>query len=186
LVQIPRVSVVDDVGLPPSWPRSPHQAQRVLILDLEQSALLVENKSAGEQVKVLLLAEQLHSKNIAMSGDLPCDGIMSLADLTISALDKVLHQVVSGEMPMPAPLAKQLLSASRTRISRAAGRPVSLTARENETLGLLAQGYSNKQIARALGISAHGVKRLVGAVLMKLGAPNRTTAVITAMNEGLV
>ncbi|MFI8423898.1 LuxR C-terminal-related transcriptional regulator [Streptomyces sp. NPDC085479] len=37
-----------------------------------------------------------------------------------------------------------------------------LTPRERETLDLLAEGMSNKQIARALGISLHGSKRLTG------------------------
>jgi two-component system, NarL family, nitrate/nitrite response regulator NarL len=94
---------------------------------------------------------------------------------------------VAGELPMPARLARQVLASSRGMLHRSpAGPPVTFTAREKETLGLLAQGFSNKQIAKSLGISAHGVKRLVGAVLLKLGAPNRTTAVIMAMNEGLV
>jgi two-component system nitrate/nitrite response regulator NarL len=65
-------------------------------------------------------------------------------------------------------------------------RPVSLTARENETLALLAEGLSNKQIARRLRISEHGVKRLVGSLLLKLGSPNRTTAVVTAMKFGII
>ncbi|MDO0930293.1 LuxR C-terminal-related transcriptional regulator [Streptomyces sp. DG2A-72] len=63
---------------------------------------------------------------------------------------------------------------------------ISLTSRETETLELLADGLSNKQIARALRISTHGAKRLVGAVLLKLGAPNRTAAVAIAMHAGLV
>jgi two-component system nitrate/nitrite response regulator NarL len=78
------------------------------------------------------------------------------------------------------------LAENRGQGYRSVGGLVPLTAREKETLDLLAQGLSNKQIAKSLAISAHGAKRLVGVVLMKLGAPNRTTAVITAINEGLV
>ncbi|WP_381804006.1 response regulator transcription factor [Streptomyces niveus] len=61
-----------------------------------------------------------------------------------------------------------------------------LTSREHEALGLLGQGLSNKQIARSLGISPHGAKRLVGSILLKLGSPNRTAAVVTAMRTGLI
>lgn len=65
-------------------------------------------------------------------------------------------------------------------------RPLKLTAREQETLALLAEGLSNKQIARRLAISDHGAKRLVTSVLLKLGAPNRTTAVVTAIKAGMI
>lgn len=63
---------------------------------------------------------------------------------------------------------------------------MSLTGREDEVVRLLAQGLSNKQIARRLGISSHGVKRIVASLLLKLGAPNRTAAVVTALQTGLI
>jgi two-component system nitrate/nitrite response regulator NarL len=135
---------------------------------------------------VLVIGENLRCREIADRGDLPCDGIMSLADATEATLDDVLRRVVAGDMPMPAGLARELLTAGRGTLPRVAGQYTALTARESETLQLLAQGFSNKQIAKALGISSHGVKRLVGTLMLKLGAPNRTTAVITALNEGLV
>ena len=86
---------------------------------------------------------------------------------------------------MPAQLARHLLM-KETPTSVGPNRNVRLTAREHETLLLLADGLSNKQIARRLGISTHGAKRLVGAVLLKLGSPNRTAAVVTAMKVGIV
>jgi DNA-binding NarL/FixJ family response regulator len=70
----------------------------------------------------------------------------------------------------------------------AADRPPSvlLTVREHEVLGLLAQGLSNKQIGRRLGISEHGVKRHVTRLLAKLNSPNRTFAVARALSEGII
>ncbi|MCI4066752.1 LuxR C-terminal-related transcriptional regulator [Micromonospora sp. R77] len=61
-----------------------------------------------------------------------------------------------------------------------------LTPRERQALKLLAEGLSNKQIARRLGISEHGAKRHVGNVLAKLNCPNRTVAVTVALNHGLL
>lgn len=61
-----------------------------------------------------------------------------------------------------------------------------LTPRERQALKLLADGLSNKQIARRLGISEHGAKRHVGNVLAKLNCPNRTVAVTVALNHGLL
>jgi DNA-binding CsgD family transcriptional regulator len=65
-------------------------------------------------------------------------------------------------------------------------RRLRLTDREKETLGLLVEGLSNKQIARRLRISSHGAKRLVASLMAKLDAPNRTTAVVKSIRMGLI
>lgn len=55
-----------------------------------------------------------------------------------------------------------------------------------DVLRLVALGYSNKRIARALGIADGTVKLHVAAVLKTLGVGNRTEAVIEATALGLV
>lgn len=55
-----------------------------------------------------------------------------------------------------------------------------------DVLRLVARGYSNKRIARALGIADGTVKLHVAAVLKALGVGNRTQAVIEATALGLV
>jgi DNA-binding CsgD family transcriptional regulator len=55
-----------------------------------------------------------------------------------------------------------------------------LTQRELQVLALLAEGASNKEIARRLGISVHTAKFHVGSVLDKLDATGRTDAVAHA------
>jgi DNA-binding NarL/FixJ family response regulator len=61
-----------------------------------------------------------------------------------------------------------------------------LTVREIEVLTAMADGTSNKEIARRLGISVHTVKFHVAAVLEKLDADTRTHAVIKAAQLGIV
>ena len=61
-----------------------------------------------------------------------------------------------------------------------------LTARELEVLAALADGASNKAIARRLGISFHTAKFHVAAILTKLNADSRTEAVTRAAQLGLV
>jgi len=63
---------------------------------------------------------------------------------------------------------------------------VHLSPREAEVLALLAEGAPNKVIARRLDISVHTAKFHVAAILVKLGAANRTDAIATAMRQGLV
>jgi DNA-binding CsgD family transcriptional regulator len=61
-----------------------------------------------------------------------------------------------------------------------------LTPREREVLALLAEGASNKTIARRLGISVHTAKFHVGSLLDKLDATGRTDAVAHAARLGVI
>ena len=63
---------------------------------------------------------------------------------------------------------------------------VELTPRELDVLALLAEGASNKAIARQLGISVHTAKFHVGSILDKLDATGRTDAVAHAARRGVI
>jgi DNA-binding CsgD family transcriptional regulator len=73
-----------------------------------------------------------------------------------------------------------------TDASPAADGEVPLTPRELEVLSLLAEGASNKTIARQLGISVHTAKFHVGSLLDKLDAVGRTDAVAHAARLGVI
>src|SRR5262249_3177533 len=64
--------------------------------------------------------------------------------------------------------------------------PIALTPRELDVLALMAEGASNKMIARQLGISVHTVKFHVGSLLDKLDATGRTDAVAHAARRGVI
>ena len=61
-----------------------------------------------------------------------------------------------------------------------------LTVRQAEVLGFIAQGLSNKQIAYKMSVSEATVKLHVNALLRSVGATNRTQAVIIAQKIGLI
>ena len=61
-----------------------------------------------------------------------------------------------------------------------------LTAREREVLRLVAIGHANKQIANELSVSERTIKFHVSSILGKLGARNRTEAIATARERGLL
>ena len=73
-----------------------------------------------------------------------------------------------------------------TTAPRDADAEVALTARELEVLALLAEGASNKLIARRLGISTHTAKYHVASLLEKLDAVSRTDAVTSAARIGVL
>jgi len=70
--------------------------------------------------------------------------------------------------------------------AREADANVALTPRELEVLALLAEGASNKAIARRLGISAHTAKFHVASLIEKLDAVSRTDAVAHAARLGVI
>ena len=85
-----------------------------------------------------------------------------------------------------AALAEGLAVRPGVREGHAAPRPALLTPREQEILGLVGGGMSNKAIARRLGISAHTVKYHLEAVFAKLGVRSRAEAATQGLRRGLV
>jgi DNA-binding CsgD family transcriptional regulator len=75
---------------------------------------------------------------------------------------------------------------SRSRRERSERNEFELTPRERDVLALMAEGGSNKQIARQLGISVHTAKFHVASVLEKLDATGRTDAVAHAARMGVI
>jgi DNA-binding NarL/FixJ family response regulator len=109
--------------------------------------------------------------------------------------DDLVHavRVVAAGDSLLAPAVTRRLVADLVRRRReqaaaevAPGRLDVLTAREVETLRLLARGLSNAEIARTLFVSEHTVKTHVSNVLAKLGLRDRVQAVICAYETGLV
>ncbi len=61
-----------------------------------------------------------------------------------------------------------------------------LTARETEVMRLVAGGYSNREIAGAIGAAEGTVKVHVSSILSKLGVRDRVQAVLRALEAGLI
>src|SRR5260370_12389874 len=88
-----------------------------------------------------------------------------------------LLRVHSGGRFLPPPVARAL--ASRMPDSE-------LSSREQEVLRHLVDGMTNKEIANLLGITEATVKCHVSTILMRLNVSDRTQAVVTALQRGLV
>ena len=104
----------------------------------------------------------------------------ALAEKIASALTEIEGVDLVGADAGP----EALIVAASDRVPREA--EIALTARELEVLALLAEGASNKLIARRLGISAHTAKYHVASLLEKLDAVSRTDAVAHAARIGVL
>lgn len=94
--------------------------------------------------------------------------------------------VAEGESLLFPASVRQLAARYGERGGRDALTGARLTEREAEVLRLMAQGLSNAEIAGKLLVGTETVKSHVGAVLAKLGARDRTQAVIAAYESGFV
>jgi HD-GYP domain-containing protein (c-di-GMP phosphodiesterase class II) len=79
-----------------------------------------------------------------------------------------------------------VLGAAGQRRTRSAAGPAGLTPREVEVLALLASGRTNRQVARALGVSPKTVGNHVEHIYTKTGVGTRAAATLFAMEHGLV
>ncbi|QQQ79545.1 response regulator transcription factor [Saccharothrix sp. 6-C] len=159
---------------------------RVLILALWEvpDAGRVPLQSPG--TKILFLMDSSNPHHVVDAATAGGNGFLDVRQLNGRTLGDALNRVRCGEVPMPAQLAHDLLAKVRdSSEADRTGYSKQITPREHQVLGLLVEGLSNKQIARRLGISEHGVKRLVASILAKLNCTNRTQAVVKAIRDEL-
>ncbi|MGC5364835.1 response regulator [Streptomyces sp. DT24] len=94
--------------------------------------------------------------------------------------------VAEGESLLFPAAVRQLAAEYGTNAARTAMDRAALTEREAQVLRLMARGLSNAEIAAKLVVGVETVKTHVSAVLAKLGARDRTQAVIAAYESGFV
>jgi DNA-binding NarL/FixJ family response regulator len=106
-----------------------------------------------------------------------------LKNVAPAELARAVRAAHAGDALLDPHVAARLVEA----LAQPAGEepPDRLTTREQQVLGLIARGFSNKRIARELGIAEKTVKTHVGHVLAKLGVADRTQAALQAVRMGL-
>lgn len=135
------------------------------------------------KVKIVALIDDADVANLGHLAQFS-SGLIAIDELETRTLEGALGRAVTGELLVPQRLAVRLLTMSDHRAGPRLDRP-RMTPREQQAIQLLVEGLTNKQIARRLGVSEHGAKRLVANVLAKLGCPNRTLAVARIFRDGL-
>jgi DNA-binding NarL/FixJ family response regulator len=111
-----------------------------------------------------------------------------LKDVSLEALTAAIAAVAAGgTMIRPVVTERVLRGLEHVRRDYDTLNPADpLTSRELEVLRLMAGGYSNREIADALGTAEGTVKNHASSILSKLGVRDRTRAVLTALERGLL
>jgi DNA-binding NarL/FixJ family response regulator len=151
----------------------------VALRDVGPGERTLLERSAAAGTRLLVIVDD--PADVARVAAVRCSGFLLSDGLDAERFGRALARVLAGEVPIPPQVAHHLLAA----VPVSESTPVRLTPREQQTLILLVDGLSNKQIAKRLGVSGHGAKRLVANVLAKLDCTNRTAAVARALREGV-
>lgn len=111
-----------------------------------------------------------------------------LKDVTLEQLTRAVSVLADGGTLIAPSITDRLLRAIRTAPPQGVEeQPVEpLTGRELEVLRLMAEGYSNREIADAVFLAEGTVKNHVSTILAKLGTRDRTRAVLRALREGIL
>ena len=108
-----------------------------------------------------------------------------LKDISYQQLMSAIRAIAAGGTVFQPAITQRLLRAAGT-VAADALPAEELTARELEVVRLMAGGYSNKEIAHALGTAEGTIKNQVSSILAKFGVRDRTRAVLKALEAGLL
>jgi two-component system nitrate/nitrite response regulator NarL len=154
--------------------------------DMDGHVVLTKLRERGVSVPITILTTSDDEKDLVECLRSGAQGYL-LKDMDPEALVAALRKIVSGESVVAPQLTGSLAKALQAKPSApTAETPLSeLTPREREIIAHLAEGQSNKAIARDLGISDGTVKLHVKAILRKLNVRSRVEAAVIAVEQGL-
>jgi DNA-binding NarL/FixJ family response regulator len=111
-----------------------------------------------------------------------------LKDVSLEQLTGAIRAVAAGETLIRPAITERVLRGLEhvRRDFDALDPPDPLTRREIEILRLMAGGYSNREIAEALGTAEGTIKNHASSILSKLGVRDRTRAVLKALERGYI
>lgn len=166
----------------------------VVLLDMRMPGMgglevLRRIRQQGLEMAVVMLTTSTDERDLIESLRAGAQGYL-LKDMEPDALVVALRDIVAGKTvvapELAAVLARAVQGGETASEEEDPGDPFArLTPRETEILSLLAEGQSNKAIARNLGISDGTVKLHVKAILRKLGVHSRVEAAVMAVEMGL-
>lgn len=164
----------------------------VILLDMRMpningSQILQQLREDGVETPIAMLTTSNEEQDLINSLRNGAQGYL-LKDMEPDDLVNALQEIVSGKTivaPELAPVLAKVVQQGDQEITEEHTPFSDLTPREHEILCLLAEGLSNKVIAKNLGISDGTVKLHVKSILRKLGIHSRVEAAVMAVERSL-
>lgn len=139
---------------------------------------------------VVVVSAEENARTIKSALDIGALGFIPKSHSSHQMLS-ALEAILDGEIYIPDEIQKQIDNLKTRRPPGEASnngplRESGITKRQYDVLQLLAQGYSNKQIATTLFLTEHTVKAHISALFSTLQASNRTECVQVALRHGIL
>ena len=167
---------------------------KILLLDLSMPRgngleTLRELNQLGIQTRTILLTAAIEKEQLMEALQLGARGIV-LKDSTLQVILKSIQCVSNEQFWVGQESVSDLIQALRRLMPQHRAPETEpnfgLTARELQVVALIVAGYTNKDLARKLGISEHTVKHHLTNTFDKLGVSNRLELVLFAINHQLI
>jgi DNA-binding NarL/FixJ family response regulator len=156
----------------------------VVLMDLQMPNLdgvsaIQQIRSDEASARVLVLTTFDSDADILRAIEAGATGYL-LKDTPREELFRAIRAAANGESVLAPSVATRLMTRMRSPAEE------KLSAREIDVLELVAKGYSNKEVAKALHISTATVKTHLIHIYSKLGVDDRTSATTTAIERGII
>lgn len=183
------IHIVDSVAQLAEVRREPGSLDALLLVAELNDELLQSlaelMAAAGQFGTILLVDDQVERRGISQALSLGAVGLLPTS-ISVVGLRGAIATVVHGLSVIHPDFTEIFFTHSPTLLDDEADLIEPLTPREIEVLDQLAQGLSNKAIAKRLNISEHTVKFHISALFSKLNATSRTEAVALGLRQGLI
>ncbi len=171
-------------------------APDVVLMDIRMPKLdgisaLIKMKEQGINIPVIILTT-FDDHELVLKGIRAGARGFLLKDVSLESLVGAIDKVFHGETLIQPAVTERVIQGftelQKENQSKVEKEPVQdpLTQREIEILRLMAGGYSNKEISRAIFKSEGTIKNHVSNILAKLGVRDRTRAVLKALEIGII
>ncbi len=162
----------------------------VLLLDIrmphKSGIEVLQELSATGSLPPTLILTTFEDRDVVLEGIRAGARGFMLKDVSYEQLIAAIRAVAGGATVFQPAVTEHLLRGVE-QVHIATDTPMErLTGREIEVVRLMAGGYSNREIAHALGTAEGTIKNHVSSILAKLGVRDRTRAVLKALEAGLL
>jgi DNA-binding NarL/FixJ family response regulator len=170
----------------------PRAKPDVVLLDIQlpkrNGIEVLKKLKESNQLPPTLILTTFDDDNVVLEGIRAGARGFLLKDVTLKQLTEAIRTLkAGGTLIKPAITERVLRGLEQARPNfPSLNPPDPLTDRETEILRLIVAGYSNREIADAVGVSEGTVKNHVSSILSKLGVRDRTRAVLKALELGII